>query len=114
MSSADDYLTYLYALGEDFPFDDSTIRLFIDALTHTVAESDFVEPELKTSSEFLKGLHKAITSTTKELGGVYDSDEIYELLKRFGLAVVARNHQILQSRGEALPRCGLPQQCPYH
>lgn len=110
----DDYLTYLYALGEDLPYDDSTIRLFFDALAYTIAETEFVKPELRTTNEFLKGLHKAITSTSTELGSVYNPEELYELLKSFALAVAARNHQILQSGGEALPQCGLPQPCPYH
>lgn len=110
----DDYLTYLNAMGDGLPYDDSTVLLFMDVLAGTLAETDFVKPELRTSEEFLQALVRRSTSTIEQLGNLPYSDELYELLKNFGVAVAARNHQILQSRGEALPQCGLPQECPYH
>ena len=110
----DDYLTYLNTMGEGLPYDDSTVLLFMDALAYTLAETDFVKHELRTSGEFLQALVKRSTSTIEQLGNLPYSEEIYELLKNFGMAVTSRNHQILQSRGEARSQCGLPEPCPYH
>ena len=110
----DDYLTYLNAMGEGLPYDDSTVLLFMDVLAYTLAETDFVKPELRTSEEFLQALVRRSALTIEQLSNLPYSEELYELLKNFSLAVAARNHQILQVRGEARPQCSLPQPCPYH
>ncbi len=60
--SDEERLNLLWDLSEPLPYDDSTIRIFIDAVAYVLGGFDLLPSERRTAADFFDGLQMVVAS----------------------------------------------------
>lgn len=113
--SYDDWLRLINDLSKPLPYDDGTIRIFIDAVAFVLAGFNFIPAERRTALEFLNGLDIAASARIHQAAGAPSSDELQDLLSGVFRLVIVYAHRRLEERsGQGLSQCTLDPPCPHH
>ena len=109
----EDFVEFASDLGEALPFEDSTIKIFLDALCVCLATFDITNGP-RTLQDFLDGLNGVMSFRLNEaqvLGNRDDAQEFFLLLTKH---VLVYQHLYLAEHGHPLSTCSLDPPCRFH
>lgn len=109
-----DFLHFLKDLNQPLPYDNGTIRIFLDALATTIAMMDFIPLERRSASQFLQGLWFRSKGRMEQLAGAPSDLELQQMIARLAYLVGSYQHLFLQDSGNPLATCALHPACPHH
>ena len=110
----EDWLNLIGDLSEPLPYDDSTIRIFMDAVAFVLSGFNFIPAERRTAFEFLRGIDVACAERVGQAEGEPSTHEIRDLVAGLFALVIVYQHSRLEQEGHPLPQCTLASPCPYH
>ena len=108
----EDFLRIIDDLAKPLPFDQGTLRLFLDSLSILISQWG---QEAQTVIWFDQGLETIAKGRLSQVAGVSSSDEeIDRLLTHIRWGAVVYRHSLLLEEGRPLVQCSFDPPCPFH